>query len=413
MKYNKLINNLSDINSAFSKLTSEEMIAIEQVSQNQNISDDEWQNILKKAKKSQPLLLSLCYFDNYNQNIVQKLIDMLPTDSLTYVLHKNNIDISSVKYVCSKIKNTDLKEYIENNSDNISEIFKNEILNFDYEKSQAINFAQYQFFRGIDVQATQMIELYPTDENYMTAISNNKYLDDKIRNDAFNNMHNPSLIENYTNYMKMNMYHNAAIRLFDYPQKSVMDIEKNEEAKEVILKLIEKRELPLSCEYDLLQRLQDMPSLHYCGILLNTMLKHTHDAIILKKAYEFNPQTTEHIIENNPHCDIFTVEKFINKSVRKMKEFSKSNSLIPLLKEKDIVYTKIFSQPLSLESYKKIHQYAKTNDQLLDYAILVSPYININSIKDLFQNNKSPMVAFREQLQHQFAQHGIYEKRCF
>ena len=413
MKYDNILINLSNINHNFKQLTSDELSIIEMINKSPNLSEKKWCDILKTAQKSHSLLLALCYFENYNNRITHQLISVLPKNLLIHILHKKNINLIDVNYVCDNIQSSDLKDYIINDSEKISKIFKQKILNFNYTKSQEIDFLHYKFFKGINKQAKEAVEQYSTNEEFMTAISNNKHLDDKIRNDAFNNMHNPLHIDNYTSYMKMKMYQNAATRLFDYPQKSVSDIEKNEEAKEVILNIIEKKELPISCEYDLLQRLHDMPSLHYSGILLRSLLKNTHEPVILKKAYEFNPQSTENIVENNSCCDIFTMEKFIDKSIKKMKEYSKSNNLIPLLKEKDFIYEKIFNQPLSLESYRKIHNYTKTHDSLIDYAILVSPYINVNSIKDLFQNNKKQIVDFRKKMECCFAKQGLSESRCF
>lgn len=409
-----ILENISKINKSFSELSTEEMSLIDQVVKKESISEKEWFDVLDKSRSSYNLLSFLCEINIPFTNVLKQLALIVPDKLLLSFLSKDNIDPSTADYICDKIEKKILKEYIESNSNIISDIFKKSIMKFDYKKSESIEFANYQYFNNIKSEAEKMVSLYPMDENLMTAISNNKNLPDKIRNDAFNNMHNPLNIENYTDYMKMTTYRNAVIRIFDYPQKKLEDIEDIENAKDVLISIIEKHELPLSCEYDLLQRLQDMPALSSSNLLMNALLKHTHDAIILKKAYDFNPRQTKQIIENNPYCDIFTIESFIKKSVEKMNEYSKSkDTIIPLLKEKNFIYKKILNQPLSLESYKKIHRCTKSKDSLLDFAILVSPYINVNSVKDLFENDKHQMVRFREKLEQTFAKNGLPRERCF
>lgn len=172
--------------------------------------------------------------------------------------------------------------------------------------------------------------------------------------------------------------------------------------------MLENKQMPLSCEYDLLQRLQSMPSLGVNRRLTNSLLLNTNDAIILKKAYEYNPTMTKGIVRKNPCCDIFTLEEFINESIEKIKELTKrGETSIDILKEKNFICSKLEKQPLSLKSYKLLHKYAKQHDQLLDCMILANPFIRTNSVKDLFKSNKTDLVKFRELLEQEFAKHGM------
>ena len=260
----------------------------------------------------------------------------------------------------------------------------------------------------MNINAEYMVSKYHFNEKLMTAISNNENIREDIRNKAFDNMHDPLVITNYTNYMKMSMYHSAAERIFDYPQKTMEDAEQIENATDILLHMLDNKKMPLSCEYDLLQRLQSMPSIGSNRTLTNALLNNTMDAIILKKAYEYNPTMTRNIVRKNKNCDIFTLEDFINESIKKIKELiNRGETSIDILKEKQFICNKLTNQPLSLQSYKQIHKFAKKHDELLDYMIIANPYIRTNSIKELFKTHKYELIKLRELLESEFAKHGF------
>ena len=408
--YSKILENMQKKYIEFKNITSTEMdmIALILLGENEYVSDSEWNDILYEAEKSKLIQEVLCFEDYYDSRNAHALAKHLSPEFYPEFMKKNQVRSATAEYICDRIEISTLKDIIENHPENISEPFRKVIRGYDFERANEIDFAHYKSFDKMDINAEYMVSKYKNNETIMTAISNNPNIRDDIRNEAFNSMYDPTSITNYTNYMKMSMYHNAAERIFDYPQETMEDAKQIAEAADTLLHMLENKMMPLSCEYDLLQRLQSMPSIGPNRKLTNALLQNTTDAIILKKAYEYNPTMTKNIIRKNKSCDIFTLEDFIKESIQKIKELTyKGENSMDILKEKKFVCDKLLNQPLSLESYRQLHLYAKHHDTLLDCMILASPFLRINAVKELFKSNKSDLVKLRELLESEFYKHGL------
>ena len=411
MGYTKLLEKARNDNIALYKIKEKDVDIIHKLVYNIILTENEKEYILKNIKKSNILQEAVCKSDSYDEEFADKIVQYISTQNLPLFMQKEKVFPKTMQYIIDNVTEDNIKEFIESHSDIISKKFKHYIINSNDDYLQSIDYVPFSYFDNIDAIANEKVNSNSCDELLMTAISNNKNISAKIRNEAFDKMVDVLSIDNFTNYMISKLFQSSVERIFDYPKESIKDAEDINYATDTIIKLIKTHQLKKEHEYSLLQKLQDKPDSPYFRILFNTLLKNTKEQIILKTAYEFNPLLSKDVIRENKYCDIFLKEDFISESISHIRELNKTDKRnMDIINEKIFLFNSIIKNPLSVHSYAQLHSFAKTNDKILDVAIATSKFISTNDIKEIFGDGNSEIVKARIVTQQILSKNGLNEE---
>lgn len=317
-KYEKIINYLySEYNLTnvlhFNEDVVNEIVKLKTKRFYENFTDYDWKRIidLYEHTQSAPLLRAICCCPALPENYFLKLFNAWNWTWDTFPLISDKVPDEIIEKLLTTLSPVTLIDYFNRCGENLSAVALEKLCEkLDKKDMWQIDYLPYQYVCSYGKIAIQIIDMINNPEKYfskadppelfLTAVINNKRLDDDIRNLAFDKGFVPEKVTNYTEYIIKEMYFLYANTIFDITDNRTEHSDTIKIAENKLQELIISNKLPESLQIDLVNRFIHKNKYIKENNLLLTLISHTHFPELLKYVIQKSSDVNLHsaVMEN-------------------------------------------------------------------------------------------------------------------
>ena len=354
----------------------------------QGFSEQDWRKLVDVMRKSKNHF-ALCgiLLETAPKDIAFNLAKTIPYDYL--LLKRGDLNMDDIKEIVKIIKPKRLKETIANN--NIEINYKNieylcklspsTLKKMDFEPLSMIN-EDLPIYFNIEGK----INSGECDENFCTAIINNKKINTEIREKAFAIAYNPTNLRHITRDMADKLYPELASIAFQETQE--IDLSFRNVLNETFIRLIKNGEFSKSHYIDFVERYKKDKYISMESSL-DFLAKNIVDSEILQNIQTCFGTYAQETVTKNPAYDINVLE-----SIGKNWIYANSDSIKDVVSfEKKIVLMRsmlvLFAEKPIVAKYHSYLISPHKDDNVFIKTLLMSPSVALDLKSDIIKDKKT------------------------
>ena len=220
--------------------------------------------------------------DKVTPQIIQKVANKLGVESLGEFIGREGQFFSNktIDYLCN--------------------LPKNYLVSLNYLPFSLVN-KECETYKKIQAMVENENERYFEGDapvNFLSQIISNRNIDNGIRELAFSKGYDPDNLIDVTNEMAKELYASCVDTIFDINAETVEEKKAQESADGFITFLAQTKQLPISCQLDLVERLRNFPHIRL-NCVNRILTQNLHTSQVIKEAVHIPSKDVFDIIKNN------------------------------------------------------------------------------------------------------------------